>query len=119
MLFSFISWWYGPGWLSAFHDILKRTVGVGRSFSVAILLRTLFAPWKRITTQPGAGLDAKFRALVDNMMSRLVGFTVRVIVLITAGVLTLITIVFYSAIALVWPVLPLGVLLCIAKVLVG
>jgi hypothetical protein len=119
MLFSFFVWWYGPGWLSAIRDIPKRTVGVSRSFSVAILVKTLFAPWKRITTVPGAGLDAKLRAIVDNMMSRLIGFTVRLIVLVAALLLSLGTLIFFTLVALAWPLLPPAVVYCAYRVVVG
>jgi len=119
MLFSFFAWWYGPGWLGAIQDIRKRTVGVGHSFSVAILLKTLFAPWRRITTQAGAGIDAKFRAMIDNLVSRVVGFTVRLGVLLYALLLAGATAVFFAVVALIWPVMPVAVIYCLIRVVTG
>lgn len=119
MLFSFFSWWYGPGWLSALGDIKKRTTGVVHSFSVIILLKTLFAPWRRITTQAGAGLDAQFRAVIDNAVSRLVGFTVRIIVLLTALVMACFTAVLFTAVAIAWPILPAAVVYCAVRIITG
>jgi len=119
MLFSFFAWWYGPGLLAAVNDIPKRTLGVVHSFSVTILLKTLFAPWRRITTIPGAGLDAKFHALIDNAMSRLVGFTVRIIVLLTALFMACFTAVFFTAVALAWPLMPAAVVYCLVRTITG
>jgi hypothetical protein len=119
MLFSFLSWWYGQGWLDALHDIRKRTAGVAHGFSMSILLRTLFAPWRRITTAPGKGLDAKFRALLDNLISRLVGFTVRLGVIIIALTMSAFTALFYLLIALVWPLIPIIAIYSLIRVVTG
>ncbi len=76
-------------------------------FSVRILLRTLFAPWKRIVTSPGASFDAHLRAFLDNLVSRFVGFFVRFFVLFAAGI-SLIFLCFIGVLELVvWPLLPL------------
>ena len=119
MLFSFFVWWYGPGWVGAMQDVRRRTEGVSHSFSVAILLKTLFAPWRRITSTPGAGIDAKFRAMIDNLVSRAVGFFVRLIVLITALLLSGLTAVFFTLIMIVWPLLPFLVLYSLVRAVTG
>jgi hypothetical protein len=76
-------------------------------FSVPILLRTLFAPWRRIVTPPGGSLQNKMKAMVDNAVSRVVGFAVRLIALIAAAVILLFYIVFGGVLLLLWPALPL------------
>lgn len=105
---TLLQWWYGRGWKTVAVRAERRIAGITDAFSVSILLRTLFAPWRRIVTYPGAGLDAKFRALIDNFVSRCVGFVVRVCVLIAAGV----SLAALSVIALVqlvlWPLLPVA-----------
>lgn len=83
------------------------------SFSVSQLLGTLFEPWRRIITYPGASLAEKFHAWGDNIISRLVGFTVRAAVLF-AAVLALIAIAILTVVeAVVWPLLPLAVPVCL------
>ena len=108
LAFDFISWWYGAGWIGVFRATQKRLHGLSEMFSISILLRTLFSPWRRIITYPGASLDTRMRALGDNLVSRCIGFTVRFFVLLTAGF----GFVFLSIIGLLelllWPFLPLA-----------
>jgi hypothetical protein len=116
---EFFTWWYGRGWRQLIKNMQRRISKTSSMFSVPILLRTLFSPWKRIITYPGSSLDAKLRAFSDNMVSRLVGFCVRLLVLFTAGIMLFIV----GAVALieiaVWPVLPLLVIVTLVKGITG
>jgi hypothetical protein len=107
LIIAMFSWWYGQGWHRMSQLAWERLVRVGHLFSAPILLRTLFAPWRRIVTEPGAGLDAKFRALIDNLISRLVGFIIRIFVLITAGLFLLATAAYGGVSVVLWPLVPL------------
>jgi hypothetical protein len=84
-------------------------------FSLNILLRTLFSPWRRIITYPGASLEARLRAIGDNLVSRAVGFTMRVFVLLAAGLAFVILGVFSVAEIIVWPLVPLAAIGLIVK----
>lgn len=119
MLIMIFRWWYGPGWGQAFRNIKMHTVGVSRSFSIPILLRTLFAPWRRVISYPGKTLEEHFRAFVDNIVSRSVGFVVRLIVLISAAIIIILTAIGYSLLAIVWPLIPLIVIFCIVMGVIG
>ena len=103
---AFIRWWYGAGWKGVSVGVQRRMDHTAQSFSVPTLVRTLFAPWKRIVTAPGAGIDAHLRAMGDNAVSRLVGFTVRLTVLFSAGV----SLAFMAGAGLLqivlWPLIP-------------
>ncbi len=67
-------WWYRQGWMQVAKNAEQRFYKVSHLFSVPILVRTLFAPWRRIVTYPGASMDAKLRAMGDNMVSRVVNW---------------------------------------------
>ena len=82
LVVAFIQWWYGPGWKDAAGRLTAKIHETYLSFSVPSLLRTMFAPWRRITSPPGASLQDKLRAVIDNTVSRLVGFVVRLIALV-------------------------------------
>jgi hypothetical protein len=107
LLVGFVQWWYGPGWRDAANRLVARLRKIYLTFSMPILLRTMFAPWRRIVSYPGASIQDRFRASIDNLVSRAVGFTVRLFALIT-GVLL---IVFYGIggglLLIIWPALPL------------
>ena len=117
---SLFQWWYGAGWLSAIEHAQHRLLKTYRLFSVPILLRTWFAPWRRIVTAPGAGIGAHMRAAVDNFISRFIGFLVRSIVLLTALVVLLFSAVVSLLELLSWPFIPLLVIVApIAGAIVG
>lgn len=107
LMVAFLTWWYGPGWKDAGTRLAKAIRTAYLSFSVPILLRTMFEPWRRITNYSTGSLQDRLVALVDNLVSRGVGFFVRLLALIAA----LIIIVFYGvlggALLLLWPALPL------------
>lgn len=108
-------WWYGRGWRLMLSQAVRRVSTLGQAFSVGILLRTLFLPWRRIISYPGAGLDAKLRALVDNLLSRCVGFVVRSFVLVAVAVLAVVATVIGLVQIIIWPLIPLATIAAIVK----
>jgi len=114
-----VTWWYGRGWMGVWKYTLETTSNVSRAFSITLLMRTLFAPWRQIVTYPGASLDAKVHATIDNTVSRLVGFAVRVIVLIAALATVGITTAVGFIAGILWPLMPLAAVALIIKGIVG
>jgi len=112
---AFVRWWYGAGWKQLARNNKRRLHRTMLSFSAPTLARTLFAPWKRIVTTPGAGIEAHIRAAGDNAISRLVGFFVRLIVLMTAGIVIGGLSVASLFQMIIWPLLPPLVLVCLVK----
>jgi len=109
LIVSFFTWWYSRGWLNELHGLSARLTKVANIFSVPILLRTMFNPWKQITTTSfkDSSLDEKIKALVDNIFSRIVGFFVRLIALFLAFISILITGVYSILRIILWPAIPL------------
>ena len=105
-----LGWWYGGGWLHQTSQAFRRIGNIARAFSGGTLLKTLFRPWKQITFGggPNASLQMRMRAVLDNIVSRFVGFMMRSATLFAA----LVSIIFVSVISLiwvvVWPLLPLS-----------
>lgn len=116
---EFFTWWYSRGWRQLAINMQRRISLTSSMFSVPILLRTLFSPWKRIVTYPGSSIDAKIRAFSDNMVSRFVGFTVRIFVLFTAGIMLLVVSVVALIELVAWPLLPILVLVTLVKGILG
>lgn len=108
-------WWYTAGWRALLRRTSRNFTWLGQSFSAGTLLLTLFDPWKRVITYPGAGLDAHMRALVDNTVSRFVGFWIRLFVLV-AFVFSAVILLIYNLVLLVaWPLIPLASIAAIVK----
>lgn len=110
LMFAFylLSWWYGAGWLAQWKKVGQKTENIGRAFSGKTLLKTLFSPWKRIVTlnNQNATFQQKIRAFEDNLVSRAVGFCVRLLTLLAAFVSLIAVAVIFTTWALVWPLLP-------------
>jgi hypothetical protein len=119
MIFELFRWWYGAGWQTMIRNIKQGPISVERNFSVGILVNTLFAPWKRMTTVSGKALDARVQAMLDNLISRCVGFFVRLFVLIAAGVSILLTFIMAIIIAGVWPLVPALIIFGAVKGITG
>ncbi|HTB49080.1 MAG TPA: hypothetical protein VK712_03290 [Verrucomicrobiae bacterium] len=118
LILSFFSWWYGAGWWSVIDSFKPRVTGVQESFSVGQLLRTLFAPWRRIITYPGSDLGQRFRAWGDNVFSRAIGFVVRLFVLLIALVALVLVAALTAIEVVVWLLLPIAIPGCIVAGLV-
>ncbi len=115
---SFITWWYGVGWKLVAQRVQKRLDKTLASFSVPTLIRTLFSPWKRIITAPGAGIAAHMQAAGDNLVSRMVGFSVRLMVLLAATVSMALIAVGGILQIVLWPLVPLLIIVGLVKGLV-
>jgi hypothetical protein len=108
LIVGLFSWWYGAGWAGALRATERRLRTLAGMFSISILLRTLFSPWRRIISYPGAGLEARLRAFGDNLVSRCVGFTVRFFVLLAAAVAFVLLVLVGFVELIAWPLLPLA-----------
>jgi hypothetical protein len=116
MLFlEFFKWWYGDGWRQAAKGSLNLVNKVQLSFSLPVLLKTLFSPWKRIITPSGRTLEDKMRAMLDNLVSRVVGFFVRIFSLVAAIILIAGAAVMGVIMAIAWPLIPVLIVLCAIK----
>jgi len=118
-VFELFSWWYTQGWGLLSKNMYRRLIRTSQLFSMPILLRTLFAPWRRIITYPGTSIQTKLQASVDNLVSRMVGFVVRLLVLLVAiimlGLISLIACIELLA----WPLLPLVIVGFLIKAVIG
>jgi hypothetical protein len=114
-----LTWWYRQGWSQVARNARQRFSKVSHLFSVPILARTLFAPWRRIITYPGATIEAKFRAVGDNLVSRVVGFSVRALVLFTAGLMLAACGVIAALQLIIWPLLPPAIIVTLIKGITG
>lgn len=110
ILTQFLRWWYGSGWMSAGKELvflLRRTAG---EFSLGILLRTLYSPWKRTINLagPNTPINVRIQWWIGNQISRFIGLLIRLITLCLALVLMVVISALGLAGLVLWPLLPIG-----------
>ena len=78
-------------------------------FSIPLLTKTLFAPWKRqlITSdRPGFHLEEIFSKLTFNIFSRIIGATIRTVTILSGLVLIIFIIIINVITVIIWTVSP-------------
>lgn len=108
VIISLLSWWYSEGWLEQISLTKRSFIKLADKFSIGMLLRTLFAPFRQISVGEQAGKTASLASVIaDKLISRLVGSVMR-LVMVFVGTLALIIYAIVSVFRLVgWPLLPL------------
>lgn len=108
MIVALFSWWYGAGWARLIGRVGTRMQAMLETFSVALLARTLFAPFRQISAgQVRGSFDMQLRALGDRLFSRLFGAVVRSLFIFIGAVAALLAGLLGLLEAIVWPVVPL------------
>jgi hypothetical protein len=107
-MFSMLTWWYFGGLADQFSRIKRMLAKVNDQFSIPLLLKTLFYPFRMIDADKayGPSLDDKIKAWFDKAISCLIGGFIRTIVVIV-GVIVLVFTVVISALRMAfWVALP-------------
>src|SRR6185503_10611425 len=98
VIISLFSWWYTTGWLTLIRKVSKRVESVLGFFSVALLLKSLFSPFRQISAGRVNGpLNVQLQAWGDRLFSRFIGAMVRSFLI----VIGLSTVALMSAICLI------------------
>ena len=101
------SWWYGAGWLRCATVVRDNLLSAYDYFSLDLLLKTLFSPFRQISAGKVRGpLGVQLRAFVDNLISRVIGATIRTMVLIVGAVLLVVLSIVGLVRLIAWPLLP-------------
>ncbi len=109
IIFNLLSWWYVQGWGWVLLSSQKHLQNVSESFSVSILLRTLFSPWKQIQSE--VSFRNFLQSQIDNFISRFIGFVVRLAMLVGACFLTIFIILSTIVVLILWAFVPLSVII--------
>lgn len=102
------TWWYSGGWLQCVLSVRDRLLSTYDYFSIDLLIKTLFAPFRQISAGKVRGpIGVQLRALFDQLISRVIGGFVRSAVIVI-GSLTLCVVALLGAFRIViWPLIPL------------
>ncbi len=106
-LSQYLMWHYTLAYRDIAATYLNFTWFIAHFFSMPILLRTLFSPWKRINTgHRKFDFEDWATSIVFNIMSRIVGAIVRSIFLVIGTTLLGLLTVFFLCFLLLWCLLP-------------
>lgn len=117
---ALVSWWYTTAWSGLVRRIEQRLTSVLNFFSVGLLFRTLFDPFRQIAASGAQGdINVQFKAWLDRLFSRAVGFVVRSI-FIVVGIFSTIGIMLFGILQLLlWPCVPLLPLIALLGLALG
>lgn len=115
-----ISWWYGAGWLEQLAKLKERLVAAYDYFSIGLLARTLFAPFRQISAgRVDGSLGMRWRAFIDKLLSRFIGASVRLVLIIAGTVWISLQAIFGVLIVVLWAFVPLLPLIGLIMTLSG
>lgn len=105
-------WWYGQGWRDAAMRVGRRLMNLEDYFSIDLLLKTFFSPFRQISAGKTQGpLGVQMRAFFDRLISRAIGAMIRLftiliglVAILLYAIIGLITLVFWAFI----PLLPIA-----------
>lgn len=108
ILAEVFAWWYTTGWTRLVHSAGTRIGVVLEFFSVGLLAKTLFDPFRQIDAGRVRGsLQAELQAFGNRTFSRVVGFVMRSITIFAGLVCATLVTVFGLLQLVLWPLLPL------------
>lgn len=109
-LVGILSWWYKDGFLSRIKTAQNRLVMSADMFSVNLLIRTLFNPFRQISADTsGVSLPEKVKAFFDRLLSRVIGSAARSFMVIFGSMIISIQALFEVFTIIFWlfvPILP-------------
>ena len=106
---AYIKWHYNQG-LKEFFGVSGNFLWfISHFFSFKLLLRNLFAPWKRLGENYEGGFDlgAFASVLVVNSLMRIVGFVTKVLVLSVGLISYILVLIFIFFIFIIWLLAPI------------
>jgi len=107
-LVGIFQWWYGNGLLQYIRQSFLGVLRTADFFSVGLLLKTLFNPFRQISAAPvGGDLSVQLSAFFDKMFSRAIGAVVRSMVIIIGILMILLRFLWMIVGIIMWLALPL------------
>ncbi len=121
LIFGFLQWWYLRGWSIFARGLLDKLHNIADFFSLGLLLRTLFYPFRQISaySDDNASLQVQFQAFFDKLLSRIIGATVRIGILIFGIVVIALEATLGVVLAVIWPFIPFAPIAAIILAIMG
>ena len=103
-----LQWWYGAGWMNRLQLAKIGLFKTSDFFSVNILIKTLFAPFRQISASSGVNdtIGEKMRAAFDKLFSRIIGAIVRTGMIFIGMIALFVNLIFIVINLILWPIIP-------------
>lgn len=107
VIWGMMTWWYTDGWRQCALRAKERLEATLDYFSISLLFKTLFAPFRQISAGNVRGsLDVQMRAFFDRLVSRAIGSVVRLIMIGIGSFVIVLNVVVGGIILLLWAIVP-------------
>lgn len=107
VLWFYILWHYTKSWTDFVRVISNYLWFISNFFSIKLLSRTLFSPWRRLSIAGGKGQEDSFAgALLINTIMRGVGFLIRVVTIVVGCIAIVAGILFTGILFVLWLLFP-------------
>lgn len=103
----FFNWWYGAGFEQQFALFKRRILYFSDFFSLSLLTSTLFSPYKNDVNNYAGGVSAQFQQFKESLISRFVGFWIRLALIFAGSVVIGVVSVLNCLWLIIWVTLPL------------
>ena len=115
-------WWYSHGWAVFIRKLRGIFSNITDFFSMDSLIRTLFQPFRQISAgsaRADSSLDLKFHMFLDRLVSRFIGFSTRLILLIAGLLIIIVGGIVGLFLVIIWPLIPLAPIIGIVLAISG
>lgn len=107
-LVGIFQWWYGSGWLRHAKRSYVGILRISDFFSISLLLKTLFNPFKQISAGRVSGsFPVQLSAFFDRLFSRIVGGVIRLLTVFIGMMAILLRAAWAVMSITLWTLLPL------------
>lgn len=107
VIVGILEWWYTRGFSSELARIRESIMSVYDYFSIDLLLKTLFSPFRQISAGGVRGpLAVQMRAFFDRLFSRVIGAFIRVFMIIFGSVALLFVVLLGAIRVGTWAIMP-------------
>ncbi|HEX6415998.1 MAG TPA: hypothetical protein VFZ62_00550 [Candidatus Saccharimonadales bacterium] len=115
-----LSWWYGQGWRQRFSRLGEKLASTMDYFSIDLLLRTFFSPFRQISAGKVRGpLGVQMRAFFDRLISRVIGAMIRFVMIIIGSLAIAIHAVIGLLGVVLWALIPVAPIIGIVLFMMG
>lgn len=119
-ILGMLSWWYGAGWRQRAYMLRERLLATMDYFSIDLLIRTLFSPFRQISAGKVRGpIGVQMRAFFDRLISRAIGGMIRSFMIVFATVAIALYALIGCFMLALWAVVPLLPIVGIGLFVVG